>query len=56
MPRWYDNATEHLEKDLDEGSIALKEFWEQMADLNAELRESAHERAEQAYRDEMGDW
>jgi len=52
--RWFDNAVDQLEKDLDEGVISDKEFRDEMRNLNAELEQQAHDAAEEAYNDAMG--
>lgn len=54
MPRWFDRAEEQIERDYEAGLIDSKEYQAQMRDLHAELREAAHDEAERAYRDYMG--
>lgn len=51
---WYDRAVDQLEKDLSSGAISDEEYWQQVRELNAELRECAQEAADQAYNDTMG--
>jgi len=56
MTMWYDNAVEILEKSLDNEEITYEEFRAEMKDLNEELEQSAHDAAEEAYKDIMGQW
>lgn len=53
---WFDRAVEELERALDNGEITQKEFDSQMRDLRSELRASAEEAADNAYKDAMGEW
>ena len=54
MSRWADRANEELEKQLDDGEISNKEYWEECREINEELREEARDNAEQAYNDTIG--
>jgi hypothetical protein len=56
MPKWFDNAVEGLERDLEEGAISQEEFKTLMRELQKELREGAEEAAEQARQNYYDDW
>lgn len=52
----YDKEVEMLEEELARGEITLKEFNEEMRELNRAYSDAAREAAEHAYRDEFGRW
>ena len=53
---WYDKAEEELVEALNNGEISNSEFQREMRELNAELRDQAHQAADEAYNDAMGGW
>jgi len=54
MNNWADKAHEEIEKQLDNGEISNEEYREECRNINEELRQEAHDRAEEAYNDTMG--
>ncbi len=45
---WYERAEQQLVDEYNNGTISMKEFNAAMRDLNAELRDSADQAAEEA--------
>ena len=56
MGDWYDKAELQLGESLENGDISEEEYHEEMKNLNEELRQSAEDKAQEAYNDEMGCW
>lgn len=49
MNRWYMQAEEDLDRELQEGLITIREYNDGIRDINLELEEQAREAAQQAH-------
>lgn len=52
----FEREEEYLEEQYNSGQITLREYNEQMRDLQREYRGMAEEAAQEAYDREMGNW
>lgn len=50
---WFDRAAKEIDDLYDQGQLSNEEYQEEMRGLRDEWRESAHEAAEQIYREQM---
>ena len=56
MNRQLEREEDQLEQDLAAGLISQSEFNREMREIQRDYRESAHEAAGEAYRDELERW
>ena len=52
----HEREEEQLERELSNGDISVKEYNEQMRDMQRSYREEAQEAAQNAYDNEMNNW
>jgi hypothetical protein len=52
----YEREEEQLERELSNGDISVKEYNEQMRDMQRSYREEAQDAAQNAYDNELSNW